>query len=968
MRNTMTAGVLAAIVLMSGVTLAADPPGLINYQGVLRNADDEPLDGTYDMIFRFFDDADPADPENEIFVDEHLASGTGAVTVTGGLFDVLLGSGNFYDGSGPGDHPHIFYVFGLHETVFLEVQIGTERLLPRMQAVSAPYAVHATVLGGYVPADFINTTSDEQEKIGLLRALGGIDFGDGADDDLTAAEVTGLTGGPAMYADFLHQHAYADNADTVDGKHANEFLDTSPTIQTKSGPVVFNAAAIPGVQGIQATGPAGGGYFEDSDDSGWAWIGASDYGVYGSGDRAGGYFGKSDYQAYAYAGGNDSGYGTLGIAAFGEDGGGYFRDLGESGWAYVGYMDEGISAHGDVQGGYFEDSDLTSSAHIAYGGRGVEAYGQEAGGYFKDLDGLGEVYVGYSDLLENSFGVWATAGTVGGYFESTGQAGYAYVGDGTHGVYAGGDEFGGFFHRNDWSAQALLASHDLSDDAFGIQAWGGTAGGYFEDNHGTSSAHLAYGTHGIEASGDDAGGVFLLQGTPTQGAVAWRDPSGNEYGVHGRGVTAGGSFHSYLGSEEAYIAYDNRGLWGAGAGAGATFSDTIPHTDVFADVARIIVSGNPPTETIYKVYGNGTNAFVQNHPEDPDKVVVYASPEGDEVATYTRGTARLESGEARISLGATFRWVTNPDVGLTAHLTPHGDCLGLYVESLSSEELVVRELDGGASDVSFDFLVMGLRIGFEQSAVVQAKDREAPLPAHEMGADYYSADVDPGVHTALQRFRQMEADVRGVAAEEVDLGGATALREAIKASAWQRIGMAAPGSESTADARGDDRPATSGDAAQPTGDAAESAPAVVRVVSRVDRRADDGSDAQADSLTRFPVSGPAEIGDLVVFDPERPGALVRGQSANDPGVVGIVAAEPVIVDGARHVELVETNYAVLKVDAGYGEIRPGDLLTASFTPGHAMRALEIVPGTIVGKALEPLETGTGSIRVLVMPR
>ena len=61
-------------------------------------------------------------------------------------------------------------------------------------------------------------------------------------------------------------------------------------------------------------------------------------------------------------------------------------------------------------------------------------------------------------------------------------------------------------------------------------------------------------------------------------------------------------------------------------------------------------------------------------------------------------------------------------------------------------------------------------------------------------------------------------------------------------------------------------------------------------------------------------------------------------------------------------------FAVIKVDAGYGSIQPGDLLVTSPTPGHAMRALEYSPGTIVGKALEPLETGVGAIRVLVMLR
>ena len=57
-----------------------------------------------------------------------------------------------------------------------------------------------------------------------------------------------------------------------------------------------------------------------------------------------------------------------------------------------------------------------------------------------------------------------------------------------------------------------------------------------------------------------------------------------------------------------------------------------------------------------------------------------------------------------------------------------------------------------------------------------------------------------------------------------------------------------------------------------------------------------------------------------------------------------------------------------KVDASYGAIRPGDLLTTSATPGHAGRAENPRPGTILGKALESLESGTGLIRVLVTLR
>ncbi|HZM69590.1 MAG TPA: hypothetical protein VFB95_04390 [Candidatus Cryosericum sp.] len=56
------------------------------------------------------------------------------------------------------------------------------------------------------------------------------------------------------------------------------------------------------------------------------------------------------------------------------------------------------------------------------------------------------------------------------------------------------------------------------------------------------------------------------------------------------------------------------------------------------------------------------------------------------------------------------------------------------------------------------------------------------------------------------------------------------------------------------------------------------------------------------------------------------------------------------------------------MDADFGAIRPGDLLTTSETPGVARRAAAAEPGTILGKALEGLEAGIGTIRVLVMVR
>lgn len=58
-------------------------------------------------------------------------------------------------------------------------------------------------------------------------------------------------------------------------------------------------------------------------------------------------------------------------------------------------------------------------------------------------------------------------------------------------------------------------------------------------------------------------------------------------------------------------------------------------------------------------------------------------------------------------------------------------------------------------------------------------------------------------------------------------------------------------------------------------------------------------------------------------------------------------------------------FRMIKVDADYGAVQPGDLLTPSPTPGFAMRAETPQPGTIVGKALDSLEAGQGWVAVYV---
>ncbi len=139
--------------------------------------------------------------------------------------------------------------------------------------------------------------------------------------------------------------------------------------------------------------------------------------------------------------------------------------------------------------------------------------------------------------------------------------------------------------------------------------------------------------------------------------------------------------------------------------------------------------------------------------------------------------------------------------------------------------------------------------------------------------------------------------------------------------------------------------------------------------------------AGSDFAESLPVAGdPAdyEPGDVLVISLERPGGIEKSGQPYDGRVLGVYSTRPGFLgadkDGVTEVMAGEVPVAILgivpvKVSAENGPIQPGDLLTTSSTPGHAMRCvgLELCFGRTLGKALEGLTAGqsTGVIRVLV---
>ncbi len=784
---------LVLLPLLASFLWAAEPPSSVNYQGVLRDSFDKPLDGSYDMIFKFFSAAGLGD---EIMIDQHLAAGTGAVTVSDGMFNTQLGGGAVSDGSGSGVYVSLTQVFRDYSAVYLEVQVYNadtslwETLSPRIRVLSAAYAL---------------------------------------------------------------------NADHLDGKSSAEFLDTSSTAQTKTGAITINASASP-VTGFTSIGQLAGGYFVDSNNSGAAYAGV--------GDR--------------------------GIEAWGNDGGGYFADSSSGSYAYAGYGDYGIEAHGGGTAGYFVNAS-SSKSWLATSASGISATGSEAGGYFYDTDNSGYAYAGYGDYGVQGFGDYT-----GGYFRDATipSTAWAYVG------YAAA--------------------------ARGIEAYGADQGGYFRNNA-PSNVYLAHANYGVWATHPSIAGYFS-----DSNESAW-----------------------------AFIAYGNFGVWARGSSAGGSFGDGVA---AWADVAR-------PTA---KIVGTGGVSFVQNHPYDDNRVIVYSAPEGDEVATFTRGTARLTNGEARVPLGETFAWVTNPDIGLTAHLTPHGECQGLFIDSLSTDELVVREAGGGTSHVSFDYIVYGLRIGFEEAAVVQPKVKEALLPEPSaFEKEYGGQQLELRTFNALERYTLMAQKIGSSAPSDLDMSRSQALRQAIMDSGHQKLGLTDPRLERP-DMKAGERqepeplePGSSGEMS--SGEPSipipvSSAPTTIAETHQDLVESEEDDAAIMSRATLFPVSEIVEAGDLLVLDSRNPGSLRRAEVAADPAVVGIACGEAITAEGKLQVPVALCGVAIVKVDASYGAVFAGDLLITSPTPSHAMSIANPAPGTVVGKALEPLASGTGMIKVLVMLR
>jgi hypothetical protein len=127
----------------------------------------------------------------------------------------------------------------------------------------------------------------------------------------------------------------------------------------------------------------------------------------------------------------------------------------------------------------------------------------------------------------------------------------------------------------------------------------------------------------------------------------------------------------------------------------------------------------------------------------------------------------------------------------------------------------------------------------------------------------------------------------------------------------------------------------------------------------------------ADFAEVLPAADGLEAGDVLIIGAD--GKLAKSTAPYQTQVAGVYSARPSYIGNASmlgqdgYVPLAVVGITPIKATAENGPIQPGDMLTTSSTPGFAMKAGANPPsGTVIGKALSPLEGEVGIVRALVM--
>lgn len=685
-----------------------------------------------------------------------------------------------------------------------------------------------------------------------------------------------------------------------------------------------------GVKGQAAspTGAAYGGYFTSASDDG--------YGVWGHNESAGVF----NYQAVGVYGSSDStkgvgvkGYvpGPQGAAVWGRAAGTNSRAVYAQATATSG-VTYGLEAYAGSPDGYgvYAVNEAETGNAIAVRGEtnspsGFAGYfnGQ---GYFSSSVGIGTTtpahplhVVGGADpvvLAESTSLVDFTSALAGQTGANQGRAVYG------HATAATGNATGGYFETDSTEGHAVRGKADASTGvaiggSFSVKAPDAKA--VVGDNNATSGSGV-----GVYGSSDSDTGKAVL-------GVAW-DSEGVNYAVYGQTISSDG-FGGY---------FDGKGYFSGNVGIG-----------VVPDTASLKVHRASDMDPGYAIEGtatanSGISVGVRGQSLSPDG-------RGLEGVNLTGGWAGYFQGQTYVSarLGIRtenptepldidgtakmtgFRLTTAPSPGYV--LTSDANGVGTWQESTVFE----LPYDGTVSDGGAAFAVTNTGTGTNTEAI------HAAVPHATSGASvagYFTAAG--GVGRAVWAVADTN---HAIVAYNSAASNATILAQN---NGGGDIFRGFAGTDPVFRVTNDGTTETN----------------VLQINGGSDLS--EQFDVQASQVEPEP-------GMVVCIDPANPGKLIVSTRAYDRKVAGIVSGaggvqpgmlmgqKGSVADGKHPVAL--TGRVYVWADASSGAIEPGDLLTTSDVPGHAMKVNDYgqAQGAIIGKAMTALDEGRGLVLVLV---
>ena len=178
---------------------------------------------------------------------------------------------------------------------------------------------------------------------------------------------------------------------------------------------------------------------------------------------------------------------------------------------------------------------------------------------------------------------------------------------------------------------------------------------------------------------------------------------------------------------------------------------------VYASAAGTTSYGVYCTAGTYGLYSPDTKSWVNPHPTDPTKSIVYATVEAERDTALLRGRAQLANGQVTVVFPEHFALTLSelPEEPVHVIVTPRSaDSKGIAVISSDHTGFVAVELAGGTGDYEFDYVATGVRRGFEDHEPITDNvdfiPGEGNLKDYEGEVQEYYDKKRPGVQRILK--------------------------------------------------------------------------------------------------------------------------------------------------------------------------------------------------------------------------